>query len=146
MARNVYECMFILDSNRYARNAGGISAKIETEIGKIEGEVLASRLWNEQRLAYTINGNRKGTYWLTYFSCEGEKLTQLQRQFELDENIMRHLIIKIDPRLVDVMVAHARGETIEAPEAEAASEDAKTEAATPDEGKNETAAGDTAAV
>ncbi len=113
MARNVYECMFILDSNRYARNPGAISAKIDAEVKKIEGEVLASRLWNEQRLAYPIDGNRKGTYWLAYFSCEGPQLAKLKRQFELDENILRHLIIKIDPRLADVMIAHAKGEVVE---------------------------------
>jgi len=36
-------------------------------VKSVGGELLASRLWNEQKLAYPINGHRKGAYWLTYF-------------------------------------------------------------------------------
>ncbi len=51
MAQNVYECLFILDPNRYARDPNGVSAAIPEMVEKFDGEVLANRLWNEQRLA-----------------------------------------------------------------------------------------------
>jgi len=109
LAAHVYEGMFILDSNRYARDAAAVSGQIPQMIEELGGEVLASRLWNEQRLAYPIKGHRKGTYWLTYFRIEGDQLSALNRQCQLNDNILRNLILKIDPRLVDAMVAHARG-------------------------------------
>ncbi len=109
MAQNVYECMFIFDSNRYARDPGGVSGQIPQMVQTLGGEVLASRLWNEQKLAYPINGQRKGTYWLTYFRLEGEKLTQFTRACQLNDNILRNLTLKIDPRLVDTLVSHALG-------------------------------------
>ena len=71
---NVYEAMIIFDSNRYARDPNCVSAQIPELITKLGGEVLVSRLWNEQKLAYPINGQRKGTYWLTYFSLDSSKL------------------------------------------------------------------------
>lgn len=46
-------------------------------VQKLEGEVLVSRLWNDQKLAYPIDGHRKGTYWLTYFKLNGQRLTEL---------------------------------------------------------------------
>ncbi len=110
LAHNVYECMFILDSNRYAKDPGGVSGQIPDMVKKLGGEVLASRLWNEQKLAYPIKGQRKGTYWLTYFRMESERVTEFSRACQLNDNILRNLTLKIDPRLVETLVAHAKGE------------------------------------
>lgn len=107
MALNVYEGLFIFDSNRYSRDPGGVSAQIADFVQKLGGEVLVSRLWEERRLAYPINGQRKGTYWLAYFRLEGKQLTPLERECQLSESIIRSLVIKIDPRIVDALVSHA---------------------------------------
>lgn len=109
MSTQVYECLFILDSNRYARDPGGVSNGIKEMIQKCGGEVLASRLWNEQKLAYIMDGHRKGTYWLTYFRMPTANLSTYNRQCQLNESVVRNLTIKIDPRLVDVLVDHALG-------------------------------------
>lgn len=109
MANSVYETMFILDSNRYARDPNGVSGQIPELITKLGGEVLVSRLWNEQKLAYPINGQRKGTYWLAYFSLEGTKLAEYNNQLRINESVLRSLTIKVEPRLVDALVTHARG-------------------------------------
>lgn len=84
-------------------------------IEKLGGEMLANRLWNEQKLAYPIKGHRKGTYWLTYFRLDCEKLTEFDRQCRLNENILRSLTLVVEPRLVDVLVAHAKGARPAAP-------------------------------
>ena len=133
MASNVYECMFIFDSNRYSRDPNGIAGQIPVMIEDSGGEVLASRLWNEQRLAYPIQGQRKGSYWLTYFRMETEKVVEFNRACRLNDNVLRNLTLRVDPRLVETLVAHARGETVpeaapeaETPSAEAAEADAST--------------------
>ena len=118
--------MFIYDSNRYAKDPGGISKLADDLIAKHGGEILVSRLWNEQRLAYPIDGHRKGTYWLTYFSMPGANLTEFYRDCEISEDILRHLPVKIDARLVETLVAHASGAAVEAP-AEAAKEESASE-------------------
>ena len=115
MARNVYECLFILDSNRYARDPNGVSAAIPEMVKNLSGEVLANRLWNEQRLAYPINGHRKGTYWLTYFRLESTRLSEFNRACQLNDNILRNLTLKVDPRLVDTLVDHALGKVAPVP-------------------------------
>src|SRR5215467_5155997 len=99
--------MFILDSNRYARDAAATVAEIPTAVEQFGGKILASRLWEERRLAYPIKGHRKGTYWLTYFQLPGDQVTNLNRQFQLNESIIRSLTLKIDPRISDAMVQHA---------------------------------------
>ena len=120
MAENVYEGMYILDSNLYARDPHGVSGKLNEMIEKHGGTLLASRLWSEQKLAYPIGNHRKGTYWLTYFRIDSGKLNELNGATRLNEGVLRSLVLKIEPRLVDAMVAHARGET---PAAEPAAEE-----------------------
>ncbi len=131
MANQVYECMFIFDSNRYARNANGVTAKIGEMVENIGGELLASRLWVEQKLAYPIKKQKKGTYWLTYFRADGTKLGEFERACQLNDDILRQLTLKVDPRLADALVAHARGEAVpedvEAEGAEEAAADAPAE-------------------
>ena len=115
MATHVYEGMFIFDSNRYARDPGGTSGKIPELIKNFEGELLVSRLWEERRLAYPIKGHRKGTYWLTYFRLDSGQLAGLNRRCQINEMILRHLFLKVDPRIADALVGHAKGETAEEP-------------------------------
>ncbi len=108
MAEYIYEGLFILNSNRYGRDPEGVAGSIQALIEKQEGTVLVSRLWEERRLAYPINGQRKGTYWLTYFRMDGEKMPSLNQQANRDADFLRHLVIRIDPRIADTLISHAQ--------------------------------------
>ncbi len=112
MAAQFYECLFIFDSNRYARDPGGVSESVKDQIVALGGEILVSRLWAEQRLAYPIDGHQKGTYWLTYFKLDSLKLKELNRVFQLSEPIVRFQVLRVDPRLVEALVAHALGKQL----------------------------------
>ncbi|MFP6587806.1 MAG: 30S ribosomal protein S6 [Pirellulaceae bacterium] len=112
MSATVYECMHILDSNRYARDPSGVQESVDSTVTKFDGEILVSRLWNEQKLAYLVDGHRKGTYWLSYIRIEGSRLVEMERAFQLNENVLRTLTLRLDERLVEPMVAHARGEAV----------------------------------
>lgn len=105
----VYEGLFLFDSNRYARDPSGVPASVNDAITAAGGEMLASRLWSEQKLAYPINGHRKGTYWLTYFRIDPLKLSGLNRTFQLNDGILRNLVLVVDPRLEEPLVSHANG-------------------------------------
>jgi small subunit ribosomal protein S6 len=100
--------MFILDSNRYGRDPDGASGELAELIKKAGGEILVSRLWEERRLAYPIKGQRKGTYWLMYVSMDAKQVAGLRRQLEITESLLRFLLLKIEPRIVDALVAHAQ--------------------------------------
>ena len=108
MSENVYEGLFILNSELYARTPDEISGQMANFIEKTGGEVLLSRLWDERRLAYPIQGHRRGTYWLTYFKIDPAKVKELNRQFQITDSILRFMFLKLDPRIVDAVVDHAR--------------------------------------
>ena len=110
MAERVYEGMFLLDSNRYARDPSGVSGRIGEIIEKCGGKLEVSRLWAEQKLAYQMGRSRKGVYWLTYFTMDSNRLTELNRAAKLNGDIIRNLILALEPRLVETIVAHAKGQ------------------------------------
>ena len=107
MSVNVYDGMFILDAGRYGRDPEGLSGQVTKIIQELGGEILVSRLWEERRLAYPIKGQRKGVYWLAYFRLEGDRLAALRHRFQLNDSILRMLFVRVDPRIVDTLVAHA---------------------------------------
>jgi small subunit ribosomal protein S6 len=104
---NVYEGMFILDPSKYSRDPVATSQQISDMIMQNGGTVLASRIWDERKLAYPINGHKKGIYWLTYFKMPGDGITPLERQCEITDDVIRKLILKVDPRIADALVQHA---------------------------------------
>lgn len=108
MTQIVYEGMFILDAGRYGRDPEGVAGQIPKMIREADGEILVSRLWEERRLAFPIKGQRKGAYWLAYFRVDGSKLPEIRRKCRISDTILRVLLLKVDPRIVDTLVEHAK--------------------------------------
>ena len=117
-----YELLLILDSNHYARDPGGVSKQLEELVAEAGGEVLVSRMWMEQKLAYPIDKHQKGTYYLIYFSIDGPNLPKLARSLTLNESVIRELTIRLDPRLVEPILANARGEHFTGPQGDEATD------------------------
>jgi small subunit ribosomal protein S6 len=128
----VYEGLFIFDSNKFARNQTGLPGEVEKMITDVGGEVLVSRLWEERRLAYPIAGQRKGTYWLLYFRGKTSEIGPLNRKCEIHDGILRQLVLKIHPSLVEPILEHAAGvpETPEVEEQQDVAEEPSVDEAT----------------
>jgi small subunit ribosomal protein S6 len=101
--------MVIFDPNKYAQDPGKTGSTIPDLVARCGGEVLVSRLWNEQKLAYPIDGHKKGAYWLTYFRMDSGKLAEFTREIRINETILRNMTLKVEPRLVEALVEHAKG-------------------------------------
>ena len=101
-----YEGMFILDPTKYSRDPEQVTTAIGEMITNAGGELLASRVWDERKLAYPIRGFKKGVYWLTYLRMEGPGIAQLERQCQLSDEILRQLVLKLDSRIADAIMQH----------------------------------------
>jgi len=64
---NVYECMFLLDPTKVAGDVSAAAQQLHAVLERNHVEILASRPWDERRLAYPIGTHKKGLYYLTYF-------------------------------------------------------------------------------
>jgi len=96
VAKKLYEGMFLVDSALAASDWDGIMGLIRRLLEKNEAEIVSVKKWDERRLAYNIQGKSRGTYILSYFRCDGDKLAGIERDVQLSEKIMRVLILKAE--------------------------------------------------
>ncbi|MCH7556127.1 MAG: 30S ribosomal protein S6 [Planctomycetes bacterium] len=97
VAKNkLYEGMFLIDSSQAAADWDGTIATIRTILEKVEAEIDSIRKWDERRLAYDIKGKSRGTYILSYFRVDGERIQDIERSVQLSEKIMRVLILSAE--------------------------------------------------
>src|SRR5258708_730454 len=110
MPRNVYEFMFILDTSKIAGDLPAAVQQLHGTFEKHGGEILASRHWDERKLAYPIGNQKKGEYYLIYVRCDAKEVVGIEHDFKLNEAILRYLVIFIDPKWEEQMLAVARDE------------------------------------
>jgi small subunit ribosomal protein S6 len=99
--------MFLLDSTKVAVSWDDAVKHVHDILAKHNSEIVASRQWDERRLAYPVNGHKKGTYLLTYFKTDGANLKEINADCHLSDVIIRELILKVHPKLVDHLVNQA---------------------------------------
>src|SRR4051794_8510103 len=104
---NTYEGMFLLDSTKVAVSWDDSVKHVHDILSKHQSEIVASRQWDERRLAYSVDGHKKGTYLLTYFKADGTTVKEIVADCHLSDVILRELILKVHPKLVDHLVTQA---------------------------------------
>jgi small subunit ribosomal protein S6 len=108
MPTATYECLFLLDSTKTAGNIDGARGQLHTILEKFGAEILASRPWDDRRLAYPIKGHKKGLYYLVFFKADSLKMSEMDHDFRFCELILRHLVSHIDPKWETEMLEVAR--------------------------------------
>jgi len=69
--------------------------EIEGKIKKI-GKIDKKENWGEKKLAYPIEKNQNGFYYFFQLSGQPSKIAGLDNFLELNENIIRHLIVVVE--------------------------------------------------
>ncbi len=99
---NQYEAMFLFDPT-----FGSAIENCESEVNRLmeraEGEILFIGKWDERRLAYRINGRKRGVYMLVYFKAPSDKIAGLQRDAQISEELLRLMVVRADGVSRDMM-------------------------------------------
>jgi small subunit ribosomal protein S6 len=101
---NAYEGMFLFPQTVSADLQSAADHVLET-LSKGGAEVISLCKWDERRLAYDIKGNKRGVYFLTYFKCDAQKLTLIERDCRLSEKLLRSMITRADHVSAEQMLA-----------------------------------------
>ncbi len=88
-----YEGMFLFDSAG-ARDWASIDQEVRRLLGRIAAEPLVCVKFDERKLAYEIKRRKRGTYVLTYFNAPAERITELERDAQLSESVLRLLVVR----------------------------------------------------
>ncbi|MFO7660558.1 MAG: 30S ribosomal protein S6 [Candidatus Cloacimonadaceae bacterium] len=88
-----YESMIILTpqlSQDEANKANEIVVSVITDNG---GELIKTDVWGKRQLAYPINKQTEGFYYINYFKIDSEKIKDIQRMYNINESILRFIVI-----------------------------------------------------
>lgn len=92
---NMYEGMFLFPQTATADLAGAV-AHIESILERAGAELVSICKWDERRLAYDIKGNKRGLYLLTYFKSERSRISSIERDCNLSEQLLRAMVVRAD--------------------------------------------------
>lgn len=85
--------MCLLD-NREVRNGWQpLKDAVVANFTKHGAKILSARRWDERRLAYTIQGQNRGTYLLVYFSADTQAVAGIRRDLQFNEAVLRSLLV-----------------------------------------------------
>ena len=116
---NSYEGMFIV-SLANGEEAAKATVNKFTGLVAANAEVVQIDDWGKRRFAYPIDDMNEGYYTVVTFKSEGEFPAELQRLMNIDESVLRAMVIAIDEATAaKAAEAPAAEEAAEAPVAEA---------------------------
>lgn len=99
---NQYEGMFLFDPT-FGASFENCEAEVRRLMERAGAELLFCQKWDERRLAYRIQGRKRGVYVLTYFKAPSDKVASLERDVRLAENILRVLVLRAEGMTQDAM-------------------------------------------
>ncbi len=109
---HLYEGMFLVDSGKFAMDPDGVANEILAVLKRAGATVVAHRPWQDGKLAYEINGMKKGLHYIVCFTMPGSGMKTLIRQCQLSETIVRQMVITHPQSIFDATVAAISGETV----------------------------------
>lgn len=90
---NKYEIVFIVKADLEEKVIKDLSKSYEKLLTDLKSKITNSKDLGQKKLAYPIEKNVRGYYFLLNVEAKPEAIKEFDRNARIDENIIRHLII-----------------------------------------------------
>ena len=120
---NRYEMIYIIDTGLEEAARKELIEKVSALISANGGEIeKVDETWGKRRLAYAIDYKTEGWYVLVNFKAPADLPRELERNLQINENVLRYLVVKLEEKRSSVKPRPVRPAMEEAAPAEAAPE------------------------
>ncbi|MGD8561248.1 MAG: 30S ribosomal protein S6 [Desulfarculaceae bacterium] len=102
-----YETLFIISPDLPEEDTTGVMDKFTGILSEAGANVAKVDNWGRRRLAYEVKKFTKGYYVLFEYGATPEAVAEMERNFKIDENVIRYLTVKISDHF-DAEAAAAR--------------------------------------
>jgi len=99
----IYEGMFLVNQTAAAA-FGDVLEHINHLFERADATVVAMKKWDERRLAFEMDKQKRGVYILAYFTCPTDMVAHLERDAVISDKIMRLMVTTAD-HLTDEEIA-----------------------------------------
>jgi small subunit ribosomal protein S6 len=96
MKNNFYETAVIINAVLDDEQIVQVVTRVKDYVSGNGGAIQEIEDWGRRRLAYMIKKNKIGYYLFIRFSGPSNIISKLERNYKLDEHILRFLTIKLD--------------------------------------------------
>lgn len=107
-----YETIFIVRADLQSDETGSLIDRYAGIIEGMDGTIIEVENWGKRRLAYPIEKRRDGVYVRIDFVAQDKVVTEVERNFRIDESILRFQTVKlsdkVDMEAIEREIADAR--------------------------------------
>lgn len=95
---NKYEVMYILRADQEEQAIKDMIEKFNGIITSNGGAIDSTDEWGKRRLAYPIQYQKEGYYVLQHFQANHDLPAELERNFRINEGVLRFMVTRIDEK------------------------------------------------
>ena len=92
---SLYEHVFICRQDLTSVQAETLAEEFKGTLTENGGKVIESEYWGLRSIAYRMNKNRKGHYFMFKSTSDTKAVAEMERLMNIHEDIMRFLTIKV---------------------------------------------------
>jgi len=91
----LFEHVYMLRQDLSSADLESAISNHEKTISELEGTIVYKESWGLKNLSYPIKNNKKAFYEYMNIEMPNEKIEEMNSKLNLDENVIRHLSIKV---------------------------------------------------
>ncbi|CAM3058737.1 Small ribosomal subunit protein bS6 [Sphingomonas antarctica] len=92
----LYEHVFLARQDLAQAQVDALAATATQIVETGGGKIVKTETWGLRSLAYRIAKNRKAHYVMLEFDAPGAVVAELERQTQINEDVIRYMTIKVD--------------------------------------------------
>ena len=91
-----YELMLVLRPDAPEDRIQAVLEKTTRHVTETGGQIVKAAPWGRRRLAYQVDRYRDGSYHIIHFDAPPEAIVDLERTLLITEEVLRHLVVRVD--------------------------------------------------
>ena len=109
----LYEGMFLFPQSATADLDNAMN-HVKTILDKSGATIINFRKWDERRLSYEIDGNKRGVYFLVYFNAPTSSISDIERRCSQSEELLRMMVTRAEYLPTEIIEANDGSEDLAA--------------------------------
>ena len=94
-----YELVYIVPPETTEEALAELHTQIVAVADRFGATLEKTENWGRRKLAYEIAGHREGVYVLEVINGPGAMTAELDRRLRVFDNVIRHMVVRVDERL-----------------------------------------------
>jgi small subunit ribosomal protein S6 len=96
MADRQYELVYILPPESTEQQIAEVHDQVAAVVSRMSAAIEKTDHWGRRKLAYEIGPHKEGVYVLEVINGSGEAMKELDRRLKVLDQVVRHLIVRVD--------------------------------------------------